>query len=153
MPELKRRYPVGAALRQCFGMALPMALTIASSILFGALAIYGPIRLAVRHAIRRKRSKTLLAAAPPVTPEPPAVADAPPECLACTVTEFLDPRRFEGLASFPPIPLAQDPEATPAVYEPPKPTLPDAFESPARCKHVEMPAWLSPPNLKSAANY
>lgn len=86
-------------------MALPMALTIASSILLGALAIYWPTRLAVHHAIRDQRPKTLLAAAPPVTPEPPAVADAPPECLACTVTEFLDPRRFEGLASFSIIPL------------------------------------------------
>jgi len=105
-------------------MALPMELTIAFSILLGALAIYWAIRLAVRHAIRDQRPKTLLAAASSVTPEPPAVADPPLEFPVYAATEPLDPRRFEGLASFPPLPPA--PKPTPPVYEAPTPTLEDA---------------------------
>ena len=107
-------------------MALPMELTIAFSILLGALAIYRAIRLAVGHAIRDQRPKTLRAAAPSVTPGLPAFADAPLECPAYTATERLDPRRFEGLASFPPLPLAPETKPTPPVYEPPPPALQDA---------------------------
>ena len=107
-------------------MALPMELTIAFSILLGALAIYWAIRLAVRHAIRDQRPKTLIAAAASVTPEPPAIVDGPLECPVYIATEPLDPRRFEGLASFPPLPLAPEPKPPPPVFEPPTPTLQNA---------------------------
>lgn len=96
-------------------MVLPMELALAISLLLGTLTLYWIIRLAVRHGVNDQQR-------PACMPDVPAVAPEAPADPIHEITQPLDLSRFEGLASFPPIPPAQEPAPAPS---PPKPVLRD----------------------------